>query len=126
MDKAIGALLIVAAVIHLLPVTGVLGAERLSTLYAVALPDPNLVVLMRHRAVLFGLLGLLLLGAAFRPAWQPLALAGGLLSVLSFLILAWPIGEYSAALRKIFVADLVALASLLAALTLYLVKARVS
>ena len=33
---------------------------------------------MRHRAVLFGLLGLFFIYAAFYPAYQPLAFVGGL------------------------------------------------
>ena len=65
-------MLALVAVIHLLPVAGVLGVDRLESLYGVALGDPNLQVLMRHRAVLFGLLGGFLLLAAFRQTLQPL------------------------------------------------------
>ena len=81
-------MLVVVAVIHLLPLSGVLGSERLSTLYGISFDEPNLAILMRHRAVLFGLLGLFLLFAAFRPAFQLLAFTAGFVSVLSFLWLA--------------------------------------
>ena len=50
------AMLVVVAVIHLLPVSGVLGSERLAALYGLPFNEPNLAILMRHRAVLFGLL----------------------------------------------------------------------
>lgn len=117
---AISALLIVAGVIHLLPLSGVLGAERLAALYGVAFQEPNLLLLMRSRAVLFGLLGGLLVYAAFRPPLQPIALAGGLLSVLAFLLLAWSTPGYNDALRRVVLADWLALICLLLALALYI------
>lgn len=106
------AALIIVGLIHLLPLSGVLGAERLSALYGLDFSDPSLAILMRHRAVLFGLLGLFLLAAAFRSAWIPLALVAGTLSVVSFLLLAWLVGDYNAAVSRVVVADVVALACL--------------
>ena len=58
MRHLISAMLLVVAAIHLLPVTGVLGGDKLTALYGLRFNDPNLFILMRHRAVLFGLLGL--------------------------------------------------------------------
>jgi len=115
MQYVASAALLVAAVIHLLPLQGVLGSDRLASLYG-ALPfdDPNLAILMRHRAVLFGLLGAFLLFAAFRPALQTLAFIAGLVSVISYLWLAWSIGGHNALLARVVVADIVALVCLAA------------
>ncbi|MER0044432.1 hypothetical protein [Pseudomonas sp. MGal98] len=88
MSKLIGFLLLIVGVIHLLPLVGVLGGERLNALYGLSFNEPNLHILMRHRAVLFGLLGGLLVAAAFLPSLRAIALVGGLISVLSFLLLA--------------------------------------
>lgn len=104
--------LVVVAIIHLLPLSGVLGNERLAVLYGVSFNEPNLSILMRHRAVLFGLLGLFLLLAAFRPELQLLAFVAGFASVLSFLWLAWSTGNYNAQVGRVFTADIVALACL--------------
>jgi hypothetical protein len=112
MRYIVSASLVIAAIIHLLPLSGVLGSARLATLYGLPFDEPNLVILMRHRAALFGLLGLFLLLAAFRPALQPLAFVAGFASVLSFLYLAWSVGGYNAQLGRVFAADLVALACL--------------
>ena len=120
MNKLIALLLLIADIIHLLPLAGVLGGERLNALYGLALDEPNLQILMRHRAVLFGLLGALLVAAAFIPGLRTLALLGGLLSVISFLLLAWSAPLYNEALRRVVVADWVALACLLLALPLHL------
>lgn len=124
MRYVVTATLVVAAIIHLLPLSGVLGSERLSTLYGVSFNDPNLAILMRHRAVLFGLLGLFLLLAAFRPALQLLAFGAAFASVLSFLWLAWSTGNYNVQVGRVFIADIVALACLVVGLAAYLVSDR--
>ena len=102
------AMLLVVAAIHLLPLSGAVGAEQLERLYGVSFADPNATILMRHRAVLFGLLGALCAVAAFRPALQPLAFVAAFVSVGAFLLIAWQVGGYNARLERVFAADLVA------------------
>jgi len=121
MEKIITALLVLVGIIHLLPAVGVLGAERLSGLYGVSLDDSNLVILMRHRAVLFGLLGLFIVYAAFKPSLQPLAFLAGFVSVISFLGIALSVGGYNDAIAKVVIADVVAVIALCIALVLYAV-----
>lgn len=115
MQYVVSASLLVAAVIHLLPLQGVLGSDRLVSLYG-ALPfdEPNLAILMRHRAVLFGLLGAFLLFAAFRPALQTLAFIAGFVSVISYMWLVWSVGGHNALLARVFAVDVVALICLTA------------
>jgi len=126
MRYLISVTLIIAGIIHLLPLSGVLGADRLSALYGTTLSDPNLVILMRHRAVLFGILGLFFVFAAFRPTFQPLAFLAGFISVISFLWLAWSTGNYNMQINRIVVADLVALGSLIVgSVAYYYAKQRV-
>jgi hypothetical protein len=43
--------------INFLPVTGALSGKRIQALYGVAVEDSNSEILMRHRAVLFGIVG---------------------------------------------------------------------
>jgi hypothetical protein len=104
--------LIVAGIIHLLPLAGVLGSERLAALYGLDFAEPNLSILMRHRAVFFGLLGTFLVFAAFKPSLQPLAFLAAFVSVVSFLLLAWSSGGYNAQVGRVVTADLVALVAL--------------
>ena len=115
MESVVTGLLVLAGIIHLLPITGVLGEDRLEALYGVPLEDPNLTILLRHRAVLFGILGLFLVYAAFQPALQGLAIVGGMISAVSFLALARAVGGYNASLRKVVIADVVATVALVAA-----------
>ena len=112
MNLLVSAMLVVIAVIHLMPLAGVLGGERLAALYGLSFDEPNLAILMRHRAVLFGILGVFFLGAAFRPALQPLAFVVAFVSIVSFLWLAWSTGAYNARVGRVVTADVVALVCL--------------
>lgn len=117
-ERLIQVALLVAGVIHVLPLAGVLGAPQLGSLYGIPFQEANLVILMRHRAVLLGVLGVLFIYAAFRPAVQGVALAAGLVSVTTFVWLAWSSGDYNPAIAKVVTADLAALACLLAAIAI--------
>lgn len=121
MQKIIAVLLTIVAIIHLLPVSGALGSERLAILYGLSFDEPNIAILMRHRAILFAILGLFFLYAAFKPLLQPLAIIAGLASTLSFIGMAWFIGGYNEALYRVVMADVIAVLCLLAASVLYII-----
>lgn len=124
MKYVLSVMLIIAGIVHLLPLSGVFGSDRLASLYGVHFDEPNLAILMRHRAVLFGLLGGFLLCAAFKPSFQLVALIGGFISVLSFLYLAWVVGGYNDQVARVVVADLVALACLVIGGVAYMLMLR--
>jgi hypothetical protein len=113
MRYVIATTLILVGIIHLLPLAGLAGPTRLSALYGIAVTDPNLDLLMRHRAVLFGLLGALCVAAAFMPQYQTVAFVAGMISTASFLLLAWQIGGINAHVFKVVVADVAAVALLI-------------
>ena len=112
MRYLVSAMLLVVGVIHLLPLSGALGGERLASLYGLSFSDPNLEILMRHRAALFGLLGTFLVFSAFKPAYHTLAYIGGFISVVSFLYIAWSVGGYNQHVARVFAADVIALVCL--------------
>jgi hypothetical protein len=119
MHRLLTACLVVVGVIHLLPLAGVLGASRLSALYGIPVAEPNLELLLRHRAVLFGALGAFLVHAALRPHLQAAALTVGAASVVSFLLLAYGSGGYNAQIGRVVAADWVALAALVVGTAAY-------
>jgi hypothetical protein len=112
--------LVLVAVIHALPLAGVLGAGKLLRLYGVPVPDANTELLLRHRAVLFGMLAALLGYAAFRPDLHRLALVAGLASVVSYLGLWAIMSGTNAALAVVARVDGVALGLLLVAAAVHL------
>jgi hypothetical protein len=118
LDVAGRAALAAAGVVHLLPLPGVLGARRLRALYGLrgVDADADLTLLLRHRAVLFGLLGAGMVGAAALggPQAQAAAVAAGAVSAGTFNALAHGV-PLNAQLRRVVAADWVALACLAAA-----------
>lgn len=101
-------LILMVGLINLMPVAGVASAARLQALYGVAVADANLLNLMRHRAVLLGIVGGLLGAAALHPPLRPVGFAVGLISMLSFVLVAWGVGSYNAELRRVLLVDVVA------------------
>ena len=108
-------LFLLVAAVNLLPVAGVLSKARLEGLYGVPIPDADLEILLRHRAVLFAIVGGLLVAAAFHPPLRPAAVAAGLASMLSFVALAFWVGGSNAALRRVALVDVAASLALVAA-----------
>ncbi|WP_420467625.1 phosphopantetheine adenylyltransferase [Panacagrimonas sp.] len=101
-----GALLAVG-IVHLVPMIGVLSAAYLHRLYGVsANSDATTVLLLRHRAVLFGLLGVLLCLAAFRPHWHFGGALVGLASMLSFVGLAAGPTPHAPPIRRVVQIDI--------------------
>jgi hypothetical protein len=123
MTYLVSGMLLVAALIHLGPIVGVLGGSRLEGLYGVVIDDPSLEILMRHRAVLFGLLGAMLGAAAFYRPWQNMAIGAGLVSVVTFMLLVNSANGYSSQIERIFWVDALALGCLLIAALIKLTEA---
>jgi hypothetical protein len=105
-------LVLVAAVINFAPVLGLSSPERMGPFYGVDLGDANLQILMRHRAMLFGLVGGLLFVAAFHPPLRTLGYVVGFSSMVSFLLVAWLVGGYNAEIQRVIVIDTVGIAAL--------------
>jgi hypothetical protein len=122
MRFVVPAALLLVAIIHALPLVGVVSGTRVASLYGVAVQDPNLEILLRHRAVLFGLLAAFLAYAAFNRHLHSLALAGGAISVLSFLALALTVSGYNASLATVVKADVLAAVLLAVAATVHLLR----
>jgi hypothetical protein len=109
-------LLVIAAVVQLLPAAAAFSPSLLNDLYGAVPADATGLLLLRHRAVLLGLVGLLLLaGAASEPLRIP-AIALGLLSKVSFLVLFASAAASNPHTARVARADLVTASLLVVAL----------
>ena len=117
-ERIIAGLLIVAGLINFAPVVGVFSGARIEGMYGVDLADPALEILLRHRAVLFGLVGGFMIYAAFKQALHMIAIVGGLVSMASFLALYYSAADQPLALISIVYADIVGVVLLGLALAL--------
>lgn len=107
----------VIALIHLAPLLGVVGGEAMRSSYGLDALDANTELLLRHRAVLFGLLGSAALLALTSPALRMPVLAGTAISDFSFIGLVLDAPVWNTALLKLAAVDGISLA-LIAYLTL--------
>ena len=115
-------ILILVGIIHILPAKGVLGSAHLASLYGIAPPTSDLELLLRHRAILFALLGVFLIFAAFNKSQQPIAVAAGIISTASFIFLSWSIDKPNPLISRVVLVDWVATISLIIAGLLLIYK----
>ena len=124
MQRVAALLLMLVAFVHLLPLVGVLGVARLEALYGVPIAGPDLAILMRHRAVLFGLLGAYQLWAVYRPAHRSVAFVAGIVSLVAFLALVFSTPGYNTHLARVAMIDGVALVFAVVGLAVHLAYGR--
>jgi hypothetical protein len=113
--RFITGVLLATSLIHLLPLAGVVGAPALSRAYGVEIIDPTELVLLRHRAVLFGVVGVGFLVAAFRREWQLTAIVVALVTTSTFVLLAAFTTGITEQLTRVAVVDAVAVVLLVVA-----------
>ncbi|MFD6397627.1 hypothetical protein [Nocardia sp. NPDC060249] len=94
-DKIAATLLVVVGVVHVLPSIVALSPRRASAVYGITVEDPDLVLLLRHRAIVLALIGVGLIIASFTPLIRPVVICAALISLVSFIGLTmrtWPAG----------------------------------
>lgn len=101
--------LVIVGIINFLPIIGVLSAAKMSQAYDVSLVSQDLIILMRHRALLFGIVGGYIIYAAFVPMYQNSAMLMGLISMLGFILLCILEGGFNASIQKLVLIDSVGL-----------------
>ena len=117
-NRTITALFLIAGLINFAPVVGVISDELIATAYGIDVTHRELSLLLRHRALLFGIVGGLLLVAAFRPNLRPVASACGFISMVGFALLHMIIEPEAIELKKVLELDFVGLVALTGAVML--------
>lgn len=116
--RLVSVLYLVVGLINFTPVLGILGQERLAKFYGVKVTSPDLLLLLQHRALLFGIIGGLILVSVVRHELRKLAATMGFISMVGYIILAFSVGAVNDALIKVAYYDIGALFLLMAALIL--------
>jgi hypothetical protein len=111
--------LISVGLVNVFPVIAAFNPNLLNSLYGVDVSDPNLLILLQHRAVLFGIMGGFMIMAAFDSALHNAAFVMGMVSMLAYVVIAWIIRDYNAAIQRVIMIDLVASAVLLGVYVLH-------
>lgn len=107
MPTATRIVFVLVGLVNLAPIAGATSARALRRLYGPELQDGDLVTdLLRHRAVLLGIVGAGLVSASMRPELAIAASAAGLVSMLSFVVVAARRKERE--IRRVVAIDVVA------------------
>lgn len=114
--KTIAILMCLVGLIHILPAVGIFGSERLASLYGIHDLNADMLLLMQHRAVLLGLIGVVLFATSWVAPNQLLGISIGLLSTISFCALFWLSPTENPLIHRIYVIDIAAVLLLLLAL----------
>ena len=112
-------ILLITGVVHLLPFSLAFFTNRISNSYGVSISDPNMLLLLRHRAFLFGIIGFGLIFSAIKKKYYLVASVVGLVSMISFICLYYWIGDINAQLQSVMRVDMLVGAALLLVTVLY-------
>jgi uncharacterized membrane protein len=116
-EGAAAAIYAAVGLVHLLPGLAFFAPTMITRLYGSG-ADGAVLLMLRHRAALLGVVGIVLVIAAALPSWRPAATLVGALSMASYFTLWLGAGAFRKPLQKIALVDAVALPALLAALVL--------
>ena len=101
--------LLIAGIINTVPVLIAFLPSKITDSYGIVIPDANFELLLRHRAVLFGIVGGLMIYSAISKKHYDLTTLVGMVSMVSFLLLYFIIdGEINAALAVVMKFDIFA------------------
>ena len=107
--KLIPILFWVLALVHLVPMIAAIMPNQITKLYGIVPGDKTQIVLLQHRALLFGLVGAACALAAHNEAVRWPALIGAVVSMAAFIVMFLLHDPMGGALRKIVLVDLAAL-----------------
>jgi len=114
MNKLYLALLILVGLINFLPIIGIISIEKINQVYGLDIHDNNLAILLRHRALLFGIIG---------AQYQSAAIIMAAISMVGYLLFFGTIGGANSELLKVAQVDVVGIVLLTVAVALrYFIK----
>ena len=126
LQKTITSLFIIVGLINFVPIIGAASGAKITQLYAVGVNTPELELLLRHRAVLLGIIGAFLIVAAFVPHLQFAAMLMAMVSMTSFIAIMTQLGSVSTELSRVASVDWFAIFLLSLAFGLWVYTKRTS
>jgi heme A synthase len=117
--------LFISGIINILPSLLAFLPDKISKSYGIEIPNSNYELLIRHRAILFGIIGGLMIYSALVKKHYELSTIAGLVSMTSFIILYFIIGkDINQELKKVMMIDVVATVILSIGFILFLLKSK--
>ena len=122
MEAVFRVVLFLGGLIHLPPFTLSFLPERIGSAYGVEVTGPNMMLLLRHRAVLFGIVGAVIVYSSLKKRHYALATFFGLASMLSFILLYGIVGGINDSLKSVMWVDVAASVALASSAAVFLIR----
>jgi heme A synthase len=117
--------LFISGIINILPSLLAFLPDKISKSYGIEIPNANYELLLRHRAILFGIIGGLMIYSALVKKYYELSTIAGLVSMTSFILLYFIIGkDINQELNKVMMIDVVATVILCIGFLLFILKSK--
>jgi heme A synthase len=101
--------LFVAGIINFIPTSLAFFPKKIKDSYGIDVTSTNLELSLRHRAILLGIVGGLMVFSALSKKYYGVSVIIGGISMLSFIILYFAIGGINNELKKVMIFDAVAM-----------------
>ncbi len=112
--------LFIAGIINIVPSILAFIPDKISSSYGIEMPNANYELLLRHRAILFGIIGGIMIYSALTKKYYSLAVCIGFISMISFVVLLKLVnGDVNPELNKVMRVDIVGIVILLIGFVLY-------
>ncbi len=109
MKKLLMTCLVIVGLFTFLPLFGIISAERIESAYGIELLSSDAIILMRHRALLLGMLGAFVIYSAFVPRYQKLALSLVAINMVGFIFLGMSGYPVNNAISNLMLVDIIGL-----------------
>ena len=119
MNKIVSVILFIVGIINILPLIVFFDSSKTVKLYGFPIEGESLIILMRHRGVLLGLVGIALITAAFKSEYILLAIGLALISKIAFNFLTFTSTGYTSEIQRVALIDVGSIVLLLIALGLH-------
>jgi hypothetical protein len=117
--------LFVAGIINLLPSLLAFLPDKIAKSYGIEMPNANYELLLRHRAILFGIIGGLMIFSAITKKHYEIATTVGLISMISFTLLYFLMSkDINAELKNVMIVDILATMILLIGLISFIIVSK--
>jgi len=115
--------LFIAGIINIIPSILAFLPNKITKSYGIAIPNANYELLLRHRAILFGIVGGIMIYAAITKTHYTLAVCIGFISMVSYLLLIQLVnGPINQELTKVGNIDIIGILILLIGFALFKFK----
>lgn len=122
MEPIFRIILFLTGLVNFIPSALALFPDRISKSYGIVLSGADLELLLRHRAILFGIIGGLMIYSSLKKKYYTMAVSIGMISMLSFLILYFLIGGVNQELGKVMQIDAGAVLILVVGIALFRIR----